>query len=172
MAKKQQKTPDSRAFDFLTDQSQSFEITGTDGEKKILSLHPLQLGRLALISKRLLDLDLVFDEENTDAVQKMWKICSEKPRQVAEIIAIATLKTKQEIDEQLEERTNELMWSPTMTTKAYANLLYTIVVQSYYADFTKAIRSVRTLRATVSQPTAAERIAPTAGEAFGEQSTQ
>lgn len=169
MAKKQQKTPDSRAFDFLTDQSQSFEITGADGEKKILSLHPLQLGRLALISKRLLDLDLAFDEEKTDAVQKMWKICSEKPRQVAEIIAIATLKTKQEIDDHFEARTDELMWSPTMTPQAYANLLYTIVVQSYYADFTNAIRSVRTLRETVSQPTAAERIALTEGEAFGGQ---
>ena len=171
MPKKTNKKPDGRAYDVLTEREQTFEIEDKDGGKQTLALHPLQLGRLALISRRILDLDMVFDSDNdeTDAVQRMWKICAEKPQQVAEIIAIATLKTKEDIDAYLEERTNVLLWSPTMTPQAYTNLLYTIVMQSYHADFMKAIRSVRMLRVNVSQQTGAERIAPTAGEAFGEQ---
>ena len=97
----------------------------------------------------------------------MWRICSKHPRKVAEIIAISTLRTKDDLDAMLKERTEELLWSPTMDTRAYANLLYLIVFQSYYKDFMTAIRSVRTLRVTVSR-TEAERIASTEGAAFGE----
>lgn len=170
MPRQARNKPDSRAYDVLTERAQTFEIEDKDGEKQTLVLYPLQLGRLALISRRLLDLDMVFDIDNdeADAVQRMWKICSDKPQQVAEIVAIATLKTKEDIDAHLEERTNALLWSPTMTPQAYTNLLYTIALQSYHADFMKAIRSVRMLRVNVSQQTEAERIAPTAGEAFGE----
>lgn len=168
MANNNKNKPDKRALDILIEQSTTFVIEGKDGEKKTLSLYPLQLGRLALISQRLIDLDLVFEENETDVVQKMWHICADKPQQVAEIIAIATLRTKNDIEKYFEERTNELLWSPTMTTQAYTNLLYTIVFQSYYADFTTAIRSVRTLRINVSQETAAERIAPTEAEVSGE----
>lgn len=168
MAKKNRNKPDSRAFDVLTEQDATFEIEGKDGEKKTFTLYPLQLGRLALISRRIIDLDLVFDDEETDAVQKMWQICADKPRQVAEIIAIATLRTKEDIDAHFEERTNELLWSPTMTAQAYSTLMFSIIFQSYYADFTKAIRSGRTLRVMISQQTEAERIAHTAGGVFGE----
>lgn len=153
MTKKTDKKPDRRAYDVLTESAQTFEIEDKDGSKQTLALHPLQLGRLALISRRILDLDMVFDSDNneTDAVQQMWKICAEKPQQVAEIIAIATLRTREEIEAHLEARTNALLWSPTMTPKAYTNLLYAIVFQSYHADFMKAIRSVRMLRVNVSQ---------------------
>lgn len=169
MGKNDKNKLDKRALDVLLQSESSFEIETKNGDKKQLALYPLQLGKLAMISQRLIDLDLVFDEEETDVVQKMWGICAKMPHKVAEIIAIATLKTKQEIDEQFEERTNELLWSPTMTVQAYTNLLYTIVFQSYYADFTNAIRSVRMLRVNVSQPMKAERIAHMVGEPSGEQ---
>ena len=167
MAKKQLNKPDKRALNVLLEQCESFEIEAKDGNKKTLYLYPLQLGRLAMISQRLIDLDLVLSDDESDIVQKMWQICAEKPREVAEIIAIATLRTKQEIDTQMEERVDELLWSPTMNTQALSNLLYAIVFQSYYADFLSAIRSVKTLRVMISQPTATERIAPTGDVVFG-----
>lgn len=150
---------DSRALDILTDQAQTFEIEGGDGEKKTYKLHPLQLARLALISKRLIELDLILDDPEGDVVKAMWKICSEKPRQVAEIIAIATLRTKDEIDNHLEERINELLWSPTMTPQAMSNILYTIIYQSYYEDFMKAIRLVKIISVNISQSESEKRIA-------------
>ena len=167
MAKKQLNKPDKRALNTLLEQPESFEIETKDGNKKTFYLYPLQLGRLAMISQRLIDLDMTLNDEESDVVQKMWQICTEKPQQVAEIIAIATLRSKQEIDTQMAERVDELLWSPTMTTQALSNLLYAIVFQSYYADFMSAIRSVKTLRVMISQPTAAERIAPTGDAAFG-----
>lgn len=169
MAKKKGNTIDKRALDVLTEKMESFELESESGKMVTLYLYPLQLGRLAIISRCLLDLDLVFDEEHVeDSVKQLWTICAEKPREVAEIIAIATLRTKQDIDKDFEQRVDLIMWSPTMTQQALANVLYTIVVQSYYADFMSAIRSVRTLRVMISQMTPTERIAPTEAAASGE----
>ncbi len=159
---------DQLALDSLVENYDSFIIEDRKGQKKTLHLYPLQLGRLALISKRIIELDVIFDKEDTDVVQQLWKICAEKPRQVAEIIAIATLRTKEEIDGMLQERTEDILWSPTMTQQTYSNLLFTIFLQSYYADFLKAIRSVRMLRVSLSQQTEAERIAHTEGGAAGD----
>ena len=169
MAKKKSNTIDKRALDVLTEKIESFELENKSGKKETLYLYPLQLGRLAIISRRLLNLDFVFDEEHVeDSVKQLWTICAEKPREVAEIIAIATLRTKQDIDKDFEQRVDLIMWSPTMTQQALANVLYTIVVQSYYADFMSAIRSVRTLRVMISQITPKERIASTGAAASGE----
>lgn len=169
MAKKKSNTIDKRALDVLTEKIESFELENKSGKKETLYLYPLQLGRLAIISRRLLNLDFVFDEEHVeDSVKQLWTICAERPREVAEIIAIATLRTKQDIDKDFEQRVDLIMWSPTMTQQALANVLYTIVVQSYYADFMSAIRSVRTLRVMISQITPQERIASTEAAASGE----
>ena len=150
---------DSRAFDILADQAQTFEIEGIDGNKITYKLYPLQLARLALISKRLIELDLVLDDPEGDVVKAMWEICSNKPKQVAEIIAIATLRTKEEIDNNLEERIKEFLWSPSMTPRAMANILYTIIYQSYYEDFMKAIRLVKIISVNISQSESEKRIA-------------
>ena len=160
---------EQRALDTLTEKIESFEIEGNDKEQITLYLYPLQLGRLAMISRRLIDLDLIFDDEQMEgAVKRMWTICSEKSKEVAEIIAIATLRTQQEIEDMLKERTKLIYWSPTMDTTALTNILSTIVFQSYYADFMNAIRLVRTLRVMISPTTTAERIATTEGAVSGD----
>lgn len=150
---------DSRALDILTEQPQTFEIEAADGNKKTYKLYPLQLARLALISKRLIELDLILDDPEGDVVKAMWEICSEKPQQVAEIIAIATLRTREDIESKLEERTNELLWSPTMTPQALTNILYTIIYQTYYEDFMRAIRLVKIISVKITQNESEKRIA-------------
>lgn len=169
MTKDKKRQIEQKALDVLSDEIESFVIEDRNGENITLHLYPLQLGRLAMISKRLIDLDLVFDEETSNVVKQMWKICADRPQQVAEIIAIATLRTKQEIDERLKDRTELILWSPTMNTTAYYNLLNAIVDQSYYEDFMNAIRLVRTLRVTVSPMTTAEWMATTGGAVSGEE---
>ena len=169
MVKKKSNIIDKRALDVLVDKTESFEIENESGDNEILYLYPMQLGRLAIISRRLLDLDLVFDEDQSEnSVKQLWTICSEKPREVAEIIAIATLRTKQDIDEKLDQRVNLILWSPTMTQQALVNVLYTIVMQSYYADFMNAIRSVRTLQVTISPTIQKERIAHMEDAVYGD----
>lgn len=157
-----------RAIDTLVESPESFDIENKSGEKETLYLYPLQLGRLMMITRRLLSLDLVFDDEHIqDSVQQIWSVCAQKAHEVAEIIAICTLRTKEDIDTGMKERTELIEWSPTMTQQAMTNVLFTIVGQSYYADFVSAIRSVRTLRAMISQTTQAERIADTEEQASG-----
>lgn len=175
MAKKslsQKQQMDLRALKVIAEEPESFEIEGKDSNKITYRLYPLQLGRLALITERLIQLDMCLDNEDGENVVKvMWDICSEKPREVAEIIAIATLRTKEDIDTLLEERTQELLWSPTMTATALSNLLYTIVFQSYYQDFMKAIRLVKILSVRISQ-SERESLIATEGIPFGERKMQ
>ena len=159
--KEKQSMMDKRALDVLTDKYESFQIENEKGETVTLHLYPLQLGRLAMISRRLLDLDVAFSDDAENEVRKMWKICSEKPREVAEIIAIATLRTKQEIDEGLNARTELILNSPSMLPLAMSNVLAEVIYQSFYWDFINAIRSVKMLQVEVSQKTEAERIAIT-----------
>lgn len=161
------KKQDKRAYRTLTEKAESFTIKSLDGEDITLYLYPLQLGRLAMISERLIDLDMAMSGDADNEVQKMWKVCAEKPREVAEIMAIATLRTKQEIDEQLEERTELILNSPSMTPTAISNVFMAIVFQSYYADFMSAIRSVKTLQVMITPMTGMERIASTEDEASG-----
>lgn len=172
MTKNIDKFIEQRAFDTITEKPESFEIETQDGKTETLYLYPLQLGRLALISRRLLDLDLALDDDDTEgAIKRTWEVCSEKPKVVAEIIAIATLRTKQELENELKDRTDLILWSPTMQPGALVNILSAIVFQSYHEDFMKAIRSVKTLQVMISPTTAAERIATTEDEASGDKST-
>lgn len=136
----------------MTEQPESFEIEGKDGDLITYKLYPLQLGRLELITERLIQLDLCLDnEDGNNAVQQMWDICSTMPDKVAEIIAIATLRTRDEIETKFEERTQEILWSPTMTPQSLSKILYTIIFQTYHQDFMKAIRLVKILSVNLSQ---------------------
>ena len=75
MTKNTQESAELRALDTLTEKNESFEIKGKDGETVTLYLYPLQLGRLAMISRLLIGLDLVFaDEHIEDAVKRMWTV--------------------------------------------------------------------------------------------------
>lgn len=145
---------DKMALDAIVEEQESFEIETKEG-KETLYLHPLQLGRLAVISKRLIDLDITLDKLGEDAdkdpLKALWVVCSEKPQQVAEIIAIATLRTKTEIEEKLKERTDQILWSPTMTTDALTTILSIIVGSGDASAFMSAIRSLKTLRVSISQ---------------------
>lgn len=162
---------DIRAISMLVDKPQTFEIEGNNGTKQTYHLYPLQLGRLALITERLIHLDLILDDPDTDVVKAMWEVCSSEPQRVAEIIAIATLRTREDIETRLEERTQEILWSPTMTPQALTNILYTIIFQSYHEDFMKAIRLVKILSVRISQ-TDRENLIATAVTQYGDRKTQ
>ena len=68
---------DKRAINVLTSNNESFGIEDMDGNEVTLCLFPLQLGRLAMITRRLLDLDILLDDNAEDPVEQMWKVCAE-----------------------------------------------------------------------------------------------
>lgn len=163
MAKKQ----DKRAYSILSEKPESFTIEGLDGKDVKLFLYPLQLGRLAMISERLIDLGEALTKETDNEVEKMWRICAEKPKEVAEIIAIATLRTRDDIEQKLDERIDLILNSPTMTPTAIANTFMAIIFQSYYADFLGAIRLAKTFSVEISPTTEMERIASMEDKQYG-----
>lgn len=152
---------DKRAYKVLSEEPESFTIEGLDGKEIELRLYPLQLGRLAMISERLIDLEIALSDNDGNEVQRMWDICSKKPKVVAEIIAIATLRTRQDIEDKLKERTSLILNSPTMTPEAITNVFMAILFQSYHADFMNTIRSARTFQVVISPTTEMERIVST-----------
>lgn len=162
-----QQQMDLRALAMLVETPQTFNIEDKDGNIITHKLYPLQLGRLALITERLIALDLILDDPETDVVKMMWDICSNMPQKVAEIIAISTLRTREDIERLLEDRTNEILWSPTMTPQAMSNILYTIIFQSYHEDFMKAIRLVKILSVNISQESR-ENLIATEGTVYGD----
>lgn len=166
-----QQQMDLRALAMLVETPQTFNIEDKDGNIITHKLYPLQLGRLALITERLIALDLILDDPETDVVKMMWDICSNMPQKVAEIIAISTLRTREDIEKLLEDRTNEILWSPTMTPQAMSNILYTIIFQSYHEDFMKAIRLVKILSVNISQESR-ENLIATEGTVYGDKQMQ
>ncbi len=81
------------------------------------------------------------------AVKRKVDYMSENKKEVAEIIAIATLRTQQEIEDMLKRADKNLYTGPQAmdTPTALTNILSTIVFQPYYADFMNAWSLVRTL---------------------------
>ena len=90
---------DIRAYKMLSEEPEYFEAETKDGETKKYTIYPFQLARLALISSRLIELELALDMPDCNPIKAMWMMCATKARKVAEIIAIATLKTQEDIEQ-------------------------------------------------------------------------
>ncbi len=137
---------------------ETFDIKDKDGNDITLSIYPLQLARLSMISQKLralnIDLDKMTEADENQSLNQMVEICAEKPRAVAEIIAIATLRTKKDIDEKLTERTDLIYWSPTSgNCKVLATLLEYVVMLCYDESFMDALKAVRVLRVNIGRET-------------------
>ena len=109
---------DKRALDALTENYESFTLEDKDGHEAELHLYPLQLGRLAMISRRLINLDMALSGNAENDVMKMWRICADKPHEVADIIAIATVSTKSDVANELKARIELTEWSLQKTRPA------------------------------------------------------
>jgi single-stranded DNA-specific DHH superfamily exonuclease len=132
----------------------SFEVETIEGEKKTLSLYPFQAGRLIkgahLIRKMKVSAEILTSEKPFD---ELMQLTEESTADIIELIALATLRTKKEVEEQMEERKDMLLWAPNMTQLAQAILLKTIVEQCFYKGFANSFGLVRMLPEIFSQKT-------------------
>lgn len=142
-----------RAEQAIIESPLEFEIEKINGKKEKLWIYPFSAGRLikaaGLIRRMKLTAEALTGDKPFDEMMRVAEDCTED---LIELIAIATLRDKEDM-ERLEERKDLLMWSPTMTQVAQANLLQVIVTQCFYADFVKAFRLVKMLPEIVSQRT-------------------
>ena len=142
-----------RAEQAIIESPLEFEIEKINGKKEKLWIYPFSAGRLikaaGLIRKMKLTAEALTGDKPFDEMLRVAEECTED---MMELIALATLRDKQDM-EKLEERKEMLMWSPTMTQVAQANLLQVIVTQCFYADFVMAFKLVKMLPEIVSQRT-------------------
>lgn len=142
-----------RAEQAIIESPLEFEIEKINGKKEKLRIYPFSAGRLikgaGLIRRMKLTAEALTGDKPFDEMLRVAEECTED---MMELIALATLRDKQDM-ERLEERKDMLMWSPTMTQVAQANLLQVIVTQCFYADFVNAFRLVKMLPEIVSQRT-------------------
>lgn len=142
-----------RAEQAIIESPLEFEIEKINGKKEKLWIYPFSAGRLikaaGLIRRMKLTAEALTGDKPFDEMLRVAEECTED---MMELIAIATLRDKQDM-EKLEERKEMLMWSPTMTQVAQANLLQVIVTQCFYADFVTAFKLVKMLPEIVSQRT-------------------
>ena len=142
-----------RAEQAIIESPLEFEIEKINGKKEKLWIYPFSAGRLikaaGLIRRMKLTAEALTGDKPFDEMLRVAEECTED---MMELIALATLRDKQDM-EKLEERKDMLMWSPTMTQVAQANLLQVIVTQCFYADFVTAFRLVKMLPEIVSQRT-------------------
>jgi len=142
-----------RAEQAIIESPLEFEIEKINGKKERLWIYPFSAGRLikaaGLIRRMKLTAEALTGDKPFDEMLRVAEECTED---MMELIALATLRDKQDM-EKLEERKDMLMWSPTMTQVAQANLLQVIVTQCFYADFVTAFKLVKMLPEIVSQRT-------------------
>ena len=142
-----------RAEQAIIESPLEFEIEKINGKKERLWIYPFSAGRLikaaGLIRRMKLTAEALTGDKPFDEMLRVAEECTED---MMELIALATLRDKQDM-EKLEERKDMLMWSPTMTQVAQANLLQVIVMQCFYADFVMAFKLVKMLPEIVSQRT-------------------
>lgn len=142
-----------RAEQAIIESPLEFEIEKINGKKEKLWIYPFSAGRLikaaGLIRRMKLTAEALTGDKPFDEMLRVAEECTED---MMELIALATLRDKQDM-EKLEERKEMLMWSPTMTQVAQANLLQVIVTQCFYADFVMAFKLVKMLPEIVSQRT-------------------
>lgn len=142
-----------RAEQAIIESPLEFEIEKINGKKEKLRIYPFSAGRLikgaGLIRRMKLTAEALTGDKPFDEMMRVADDCTED---LIELIALATLRDKEDM-ERLEERKDMLMWSPTMTQVAQANLLQVIVTQCFYADFVNAFKLVKMLPEIVSQRT-------------------
>ena len=142
-----------RAEQAIIESPLEFEIEKINGKKEKLWIYPFSAGRLikaaGLIRRMKLTAEALTGDRPFDEMLLVAEECTED---MMELIALATLRDKQDM-EKLEERKEMLMWSPTMTQVAQVNLLQVIVTQCFYADFVMAFKLVKMLPEIVSQRT-------------------
>ena len=142
-----------RAEQAIIESPLEFEIEKINGKKEKLWIYPFSAGRLikaaGLIRRMKLTAEALTGDKPFDEMLRVAEDCT---GDLMELIALATLRDKQDM-EKLEERKEMLMWSPTMTQVAQANLLQVIVTQCFYADFVMAFKLVKMLPEIVSQRT-------------------
>ena len=109
-------------------------------------VYPPTLGKLQLLSKLFLNLDIDFEAFKVDPATEIFKCCGEKTDVLAEIMAISILKTKEELlDSSLVKKKAEIFkWCTS--PQDFALVVGALITQIDLSNFSNSIRLTRLFR--------------------------
>lgn len=127
--------------DTITEKPIGFSV----GDRKF-SVHPPTLGKMQILSKYYLMLEI--DEKALDEQPHLeaMRVCEAKTDIVCGLMAVAVLKTKEELldDEKINELTDFFKWNTGPAD--FSNVLLAVLTQVDYANFITSIRLTGILR--------------------------
>ena len=114
--------------------------------KEKYSIFPPTLGKLQILSKLFLNLDLNFDSLKLDPATEIFKCCKDKTDILAEIMAVSVLKTKEELlnNDLISQKKDLFLWNTT--PEDFSIIVGAILMQIDLTNFSNSIRLTRLFR--------------------------
>lgn len=127
--------------DAITEKPVKFSV----GDEEF-SIYPPTLGKLQILSKLFLMLELDEDALEKEPITEAMRVCKNKTEVVCKIMAVATFTKKEELtdDNKIEERAEFFKWNAEPGD--FSLILLTLLSQVQYENFIASIRLTKILR--------------------------
>lgn len=125
-------------------------ITFALGEEKF-SIHPPTLGKMQLLSKYYLMLDINEEALSENPHLESMRVCEAKTDIVCRLMAAATFQSREDLldDEKIQQRAEFFKWNTQPGD--FSTVLLALLTQVHYENFISSIRLTKTLRQNASR---------------------
>ncbi len=127
--------------DAITEKSIKFNV-----EDKEFVIHPPTLGKMQLLSKYYLMLDIDENALSEEPHLEAMRICESKTDVICVLMALATFQKKDDLldDKKIQERAEFFKWNTEPAD--FSSVLLALLTQVHYENFISSIRLTKTLR--------------------------
>jgi len=141
-----EKITEMAVSDAVTEKPIFFNI----GRRKF-SIHPPNLGKMQILSKYYLALDIDEDKLNKEPHLEAMRICADRTDVVCSLMSVATYKSKDDLlnDEKIKQRAEFFKWNSN--PEHFSSVILALLTQVNYANFMLSIRLTRILRQNASK---------------------
>lgn len=152
-----EKMPVCRFFPFITKrvkrenhaakhpEPEDVESTDVEVEERF-SIHPPTLGKMQILSKLYLQLDIDEHKFNDQPHKEVMRVCEDHADVVCRIMSVATFSSESDLldDRKIEERANFFKWH--CYPEDFCSCMLAILVQVDYSNFINSIRLTKMFR--------------------------
>ncbi|MDR1161271.1 MAG: hypothetical protein LBK45_02935 [Tannerellaceae bacterium] len=119
--------------------------------KHKFSIHPPTLGKMQILSKYYLMLEIDENALGDEPHLEAMRVCESKTDIVCTLMAIATFREKEDLlnAEKIAERAEFFKWNTDPTD--FSTILLALLTQVHYENFINSIRLTKTLRQNASK---------------------
>lgn len=115
-------------------------------DKKKFKIYPPSIGKMQILSKYFLMLDINEERLQEEPISEAIRICETKMDIVSEMMACATFKEKEDLldDKKIKDRAEFFKWNSSQTE--FQIVLLSLLAQMQYENFITSIRLTEILR--------------------------